>query len=246
VNSKSHSRSLQEIRRRCLVAIAASSVVLEGWALSDDLPDRALTLTDLVELAQSATTTPEAKAAIWAEAVRSAQVDPRRWLPVAMVLMVPQLLFMIRKSVDEGGADPDDVAGDLVVGFLEDLRGVDPDMRRLPAHLKRLAQARATRPLVGRTAGYGAVPGVRAVPLTPPAGHVDLILAEAVAHHFLTRAEAELVARTYFEGQSVSVVARELGFPSGQGASALRHAGRKLIEYLDCAENWSVRTRRMY
>ncbi|MDS0139686.1 MULTISPECIES: hypothetical protein [unclassified Amycolatopsis] len=213
---------------------------MEGWSLSEDLPDRKLSLVELVELARSTTTTSDAKAAIWAEAVRRTQTEPRLWLPVAVAMMAPELSFMTRQFVDENGADSEDVLGDLFLGFLEALRGADPDMRRLLTHLKRVTRARATQPSVGRVAGYGAIPAVRAVPLSSPAGHVDLVLADAVEHHFLTRAEAELIARTHFEKLALSVVARELGFPPGQAAAARYHAERKLIEFIHRVGTWSV------
>ncbi|RSM40037.1 hypothetical protein DMA12_28370 [Amycolatopsis balhimycina DSM 5908] len=232
---------MREIQSRCLAAISASGVELEGWLLSEDLPDRSLSLTELVELAQLSTTSPEAKAAIWAEAVRLAQADPQLWLTVIVALMAPELSFTVRQFVDESGAESEDVVGDLFLGVLEALRGVDPGMNRLLGHLKRVARARVANPLAGRPSGYGAVPAVRAVPLAPPTGHVDLVLADAVAHHFLTRAEAELIARTYIEGLALSVVARELGFPPGQGESARSHAARKLIEYVQRTGDWSAR-----
>ncbi|MEQ0564595.1 hypothetical protein ABJI51_36440 [Amycolatopsis sp. NEAU-NG30] len=239
--SKSPFQTLREIRHRCLVAVSASGVRVEGWSLSEDLPDRALSLFELIELACLTTTSPDAKAAIWSQAVRLAQADPQPWLPVVVAMMTPELGFMVRQFVDGSEADSEDVVGDLFLGFLEALRGVDPDMRRLLVHLKRVTRARAAHPPVGRAPGYGAVAAVRAVPLSSPAGHVDLVLADAVAHHFLTRAEAELIARTHFEGLALPMVARKLGFPPGQAAVARHNAERKLVEYIRRTGAWSVR-----
>ncbi|WP_326954945.1 hypothetical protein [Amycolatopsis sp. NBC_01286] len=222
------------------MAISTSDVRVEGWSLAEELPDRPLSMSELVELARLTTTPPEAKAAIWADVVRLAQSKPQLWLPVAVAMVAPELSFMARQFVDETGADSEDVLGDLFLGFLEALRGVDPDMPRLLAHLKRVTRARATHSPIGRGSGYGAVPAVRAVPLSSPAGHVDLVLADAVAHHFLTRAEAELIARTHFEGLALPVVARELGFEPGKAVVARRYAERKLIEYIQRTGNWSV------
>ncbi|GAA4548768.1 sigma-70 RNA polymerase sigma factor region 4 domain-containing protein [Amycolatopsis samaneae] len=225
-------RPLREIQRRLSLTISTSSIAFDGWSLSSDLPDQMLSLAEVVDLAQLKTTSPDAKAAIWAEVVRLAQTDPQLWRPVVVILAAPALVNMARQVAEEFGVDADDAEGDLVVGLLEAAQTADPSMRGLAAHLKRVARTRAMYTSSMRETNYHSDQPMRAVPLAPRSGHVDMVLADAIAQNFLTRAESELIARTRIEGLAISVVARELGFPPGHGAVAREHAERKLLEYL--------------
>ncbi|WP_409464809.1 hypothetical protein [Amycolatopsis sp. GA6-003] len=143
---------------------------------------------------------------------------------------------MARKIADEHGIEPDDAEGDLLVGFLEALPVTDPGTPRLAAHLKRVARSRAVASAASRVGREGGSLPAGQVPVTRSGGHVDLVLADSVARHFLTRAEAELIARTRIEGLELPSAAHSLGFLAGEGAAARMHAERKLREYFNRAD----------
>ncbi|WP_328610561.1 hypothetical protein OG943_16030 [Amycolatopsis sp. NBC_00345] len=187
---------------------------------------------EVVDLIGSRATDHAVKDAIWAELVRLAQTDTETWQIIAAGLLAPSLAATARRVVVERGGDPAEIESEVMLGFIEALRVVDPSMRRLVPHLKRVAYDRAMSAFQHPSAYCAKTTAFCVVPIVARRGHIDLVLAEAIGYHILTRAEAELIGRTRIEGLSLTAAARQLGFPAEQCREVRANAEFKLHEFL--------------
>lgn len=220
------------VRRALRSLVEHSPVTFDAWALSPDLPEQALSLGEVIDLLGSQATDHAVKDAIWAELVRLAQTETQPWQIVTAGILAPGLAATARRVVIERGGDPAEIESEVMLGFIEALRVVDPSMRRLVPHLKRVAYHRAINAFQ-RPSTYGAESAAFCVvPAAARRGHVDLVLAEAIGYHILTRAEAELIGRTRIEGLTLTTAAGQLGIPTAQSRKVRTDAEFKLDEFL--------------
>lgn len=155
---------------------------------------------------------PEVVDRIWAELVRRAQTGDPAWVVAAAGMLLPALRTVTTQLTAGYPGEYDDVAAEVLTGFLTRLRTIDPDAGRLPSRL-RWAGYRAGRALRHRhtEAISRRAPGVEATAPPRPWGHPDFVLAAAVRAHILTRADAELIGSTRLEGIRLDHVVAELG-----------------------------------
>ena len=220
------------VRRAFQLLVEHSPVTFDGWTLSADLPAQVLSLSEVVDLLSSRATDHAAKDAIWAELVRLAQTDTQPWQIVAAGLLAPGLAATARRVVVERGGDPAEIESEVMLGFIEALRVVDPSMRRLVPHLKRVAYDRAMSAFQYPPANCADSAAFRVLPVVARSGHIDFVLAEAIGYHILTRAEAELIGRTRIEGLNLTTTARQLGLSPTQIGTVRMNAEFKLYEFL--------------
>ncbi|WP_158852038.1 hypothetical protein [Saccharothrix deserti] len=207
-------------------------LVLDGWEVGGSLPDRMIPLDELSGLLLQRRVDWQTKDAAWAEIVRRVQSDDQFWTVGALGVGLPGLRRAARLVKDEVNGDAGDVEADVIIGFLEALRGADPAMRRLHTHLWRMAYQRglATRSATERDSDW-ASPG-RPVPLVSRRGHVDLVLLRAVDAGVLTGVDAEVVGRNRIERLHLTTVARDLGLSYADCRLRLHEAERRLADYL--------------
>ncbi|WP_280373798.1 hypothetical protein [Nocardia wallacei] len=131
-------------------------------------------------------------------------------------LAVPMLARVTGRYAASGSADRDDAEAEIVAGFVRQLREIDLDRPHLSSRLWSAAmhsgRAWARRhALAPQAVDLDDNPAAtHAILSLSPHGHPDLLLAEAVAAGVITADAAELVAMTWWEGQSMSAVARQL------------------------------------
>ncbi|UOZ05684.1 hypothetical protein [Amycolatopsis sp. WQ 127309] len=224
--------ALTTVRHAFRLLVEHSPVTLDGWALSPDLPGQVLSLGEVADLLGSRATDRAIKDAIWAELIRLAQTGTQIWQIIAAGLLAPSLAATARRVVVEHGGDPAEIDSEVALGFIEALRVVDPSMRRLLPHLRRVAYDRAMSAVQPPSSDCARNAAFRIVPIAAPRGHIDLVLAEAIGYHVLTRVEAELIGRTRIEGLSLITAAEQLGLPTQQCREARANAEFKLHEFL--------------
>jgi hypothetical protein len=182
-------------------------IVLDLRMISPDLPDREVDLDELTALVHDRSVVASARDLIWGEIISAAQTVGQPWTIVAAGLMIRSLRAWVSSTCLERRGERADIEAQVLLGFVEGLRGVDPAMRRLSRHLMQLACQRA----IGQTEAAFDNAGLRAVPLVSRPGHPDLVLARAVEAGALTSADAELIGRTRIEEERLLIVARQLG-----------------------------------
>ena len=206
-------------------------IALDIRSLSPDLPDRFVGLGELSALVMDREAASSLKDLLWSEIVRATQSVVQPWTLVAAGLMVRSLRTAAYAVLNRHGGERADIEGDVLVGFVEALRVVDPSMRGITFHLKQVAYQRAIGASVLPDARFNHT-GVRAVPLVTRPGHPDLVLARAVDSGVLTMVDAELVGRTRLEDSRLSTVARELGLPLADCLERRDWAETQLADYL--------------
>lgn len=135
--------------------------------------------------------------------------------------------------------DVHEVQGEALTGFLTALKQVDT---RRPAIGHRLIWAayRAGAAFLATEARHLAhraeLRDGDGAAARGPVTHPDLLLADAVAQHVLTAADAELIGRTRIENRSLTVVAGELGLPYATACHRRRRAEQALVEAIGAEE----------
>ena len=208
------------------------SLMIDGWKLSADLPSQNMRFDELIELMRKQTTEQSIKDAIWAEIVRLAQSVGQPWTLVATGLIAPALHSAAQRVLTHRSGDRADVEANILLGFIEALRIIDPSTRRLAYHLKRAAYQRAISAYQVPIQHLNQSGVLRPVPLVTRPGHPDLVLAQAIKDGALTIIEAELIGRTRLEGTDLPTVARDLDLPHDECLRRRERAETQLARYL--------------
>ncbi|MCK2241845.1 MULTISPECIES: hypothetical protein [unclassified Crossiella] len=164
------------------------------------LPDRQVPLDELRDLVLERRCRQSTRDAVWAHLVLRSRTEGATWTVAAVGMALPALTSVTARLTDRFAADPADVAGEVLRGFLAAVTTID--LRR-PKIMLRLRWA-AFR------AGHAAVAEALAAPTPlpsgffsraphPPWGHPDLVLARAVDEGVLTRIEAAVIGATRLE-----------------------------------------------
>ncbi|WP_460698636.1 hypothetical protein [Nocardia thraciensis] len=131
-------------------------------------------------------------------------------------LAVPMLARVTGRYAAPGSGDRDEAEAEIVAGFVRQLREIDLDRPHLWSRLwsGTMHSGRSWTRQRGRAPSAIDLDdnpaATRSILAVTSHGHPDLLLAEAVAAEVITADEAELVAMTWWEGRSVSAVARGL------------------------------------
>ena len=149
---------------------------------------------------------------VWAVVVRGAQGGDPAWVVAAAGLLLPGLRYVTAQLTAGYAGDYDDVATEVLIGFLTRLRSIDPDSGRLASRLRwagyrgGLAERHRATDAIRRRA-----PGVEPSVPHRPWGHPDFVLAAAVRAGIVTVEDADLIGVTRLEGVELEDVAADLG-----------------------------------
>jgi hypothetical protein len=211
-------------------------LTVDGLDIGHGLPDRPIPLNELRDLLLDRAATRDLKQAAWATLVHRAQTGGPEWTVAATGMMLPglrRIVSRIHKSCDRGSYD---LQNEVVLGFLETLRSMDPRGRALPSTLWWAAYKRGLAAFRAEidAAGVALVDGdVRRVNrLQPPAGHPDLILAQAIRDNILNSDDADLIGSTRIEKEPLHQAARRRGLSYTTCRLRRWRAEKNLTRYL--------------
>jgi hypothetical protein len=197
------------------------------------LPDRHLDLLQLRDLLTDRGVPAPVVDTVW----RRLTVQARDWGPAWMVasvgMAVPGLTRLTARLTAGHAAQADDIASEVVAGFLHELRTTDLDPPRVWLRLLWAAWRAGLR--ARQVRDFAELPDdIPAGASTPhvPYGHPDLLLGRAVAAGILTRYEADLIGDTRLG----DVLVDQLAGRQGVSAAVLRmrrnRAERRLLAAL--------------
>lgn len=200
-------------RAFALLTTGPAPLAVDGAVLGHRLPRRLLPLDELRDLLLSPGTGHPAREAIWRVLVRNAQTRDAAWVVGAAGVAMPGLRNVAAELAAGYDGEVADLDAEVLVGFTERLKTIDPDAGSLAARLVWAAQRAGAR-LRAAEWDYAARHRPRWESFDPPdlgSGHPDLVLAEAIREGVLTEWEAGLIGATRLENTHLSDVARTLG-----------------------------------
>ncbi|MEH1166449.1 hypothetical protein V6V47_13775 [Micromonospora sp. CPCC 205539] len=211
----------------------------------DGLPDEILPLERLRGLLLTPQTSVEVRDAVWRELVIRARRDGPAWVVAAVGIALPGLRHLAGLLASGWRGDTRDLDAELLVGFVERLTTIDLEPPRvvgrlLDAGLRAARKARdadSDAPLV-RTDATGPIAPVQ------PWDHPDLVLARAVAAGVIDADEANLIAATRLENDTLAQAAVRLGITASLASSWRLKAERRLLEAIRAGDLAFVPLRR--
>lgn len=216
-----------------LLTTGPAPLAVDGSVLGHGLPRRLLPLDEVRELLLNAGTGHEAREAIWQVLVRNARERGAAWVVGAVGVAIPGLRNVAGELARGYTGDVEDLDAEVVAGFTERLKTIDPDAGSLAARLVWAAQRAGARL---RAAEWEHA--ARRLPLLdsiePPApwGHPDLVLADAVTEGIITEFEASMIIATRLENTHLTTLARTLEFSYEQLRYLRDLAEYRLVRYL--------------
>ncbi|MCP3802078.1 hypothetical protein NLX83_22695 [Allokutzneria sp. A3M-2-11 16] len=227
------SRGLADIDARFLTEIDKNPpLVLDGWQIGADVPDRPIRLDELREMLLKRRTDHSVKDGAWSLLVERAQTGCKRWTLGAIGVMLPGLSSAATRITNSYGGERADVEAEVLMGFLEALKVVDPRRRELSRHLWKLAFERGACSRRASRSVRDVSGPLRGTSMQPPSGHPDLVLMRAVEDGVITPLDSELIGRTRLEKQRLSSVTRDLKVSLSDGEPRRQAAEQRLISHL--------------
>lgn len=188
---------------------------LRRWLLDDAAP---LTLRD----------------AVWADLVLAARGrgDCEQTTLLLLGLALPGLRRAVNRAKLQGpDTERADLEAEAITGFLAAVHTVDLTRRAICSQLCQAAHT-AARVLGRSNRRQRHEPEPAEEPEHTETGHVDLVLAEAVAAGVIDRAGAHLIGATRFDGEYLTAIARRTGTTPLEVGLQRRQAEAHLVEWL--------------
>lgn len=188
-------------------------LALDGAAIGHGLPGRPIPLDELQVLLLDRSLPYPARDGALAELLARAKVEPA-WIVGLAGVLLPGLRRIAGRVTRDFSGDTADLDAEILAGFVEAVRAVEPSGKRLAARLLAVPWNRAKSALRAESAyaGRKAPTPASEVPARPW-GHPDFVLARAVAADVIGSDEAELIGATRLDGIPLSVLAAERGVP---------------------------------
>jgi hypothetical protein len=201
------------------------------------LPDQLMPLDELRKLLLLPHTAVTVRDSVWRELVIRSRRDGPAWVVAAVGMAIPGLRHTAGMLTTGWKGDVSDLNSELLVGFLERLKVVDVDQRRICGRLidagaraaKRMRERYSDEQLV-----HVAAPGPR-MPMLPW-DHPDWVLARAVVASVLDPEEANLIAATRLGTATLAEAASALGMDAVLAASWRRTAELRLRDAIRAGE----------
>lgn len=199
----------------------------------EGLPDRMVPLDELRDMLLHPSCSLRLADVVWRRLIERSRAHGGAWTVACAGMALPMLAVKARWFADRYRGERVDAHGAVLAGFVQALATVDVERPRLVARLQ-WATVRAGLAAVAESLDAPApVPPGTAMPAPqPPAGHPDLVLAEAVANGVITRRDAELISATRLDGQRLVGWAREHGVGAKAAYSRRQRAEQRLTAYL--------------
>lgn len=193
---------------------------LDGAQLGHGLPARTIPLNELQAMLLHPSCSRTTRDHVWRHLIGQARTHRGAWMVAAVALAIPMLRRLITALADKTMVeriDREDLEADVLTAYMEALCRVNLAWSHPLLRLSRLTHIAVIRvhatdrpgPLADPDLSDRADSGQQ--PLTYPAGHPDVLLAEAVAQQIITELEAELIAATRLDGVPLSEYCRRRG-----------------------------------
>ena len=199
-----------------LLVSGPQPLALHAAGLAEGLPDRLVPLDEITVLLLRPGVSAAARNKVWAELVRRARTGSPAWMVGLAGVALPGLTRAVGDLAAAYHGDNRDLQTEVLTGFLQAVRGLDPDdLDDIPlaSHLM-WAAFRAGRALACADAAWA---GRRRdldeswQPPPRPAGHPDFVLAAAVRRGVITAADAQLIGASRLERIPLSRLAAATG-----------------------------------
>lgn len=227
-------RIFDAIEAQMTRASLASSLSIDGSRVGHGLPPRPLTMQETRTLALDTGADPALRDALWRELARLAQADGDVWLLPAIWMMIPGFRKISARLSSGAGAERNDIEAEIIAGFTETLRTVDPGREKLGVHLWWAAyrHGRHAREMFTRSRETPVEDIDLAANAQAKNGEPDGLLGEAVHEGVITASEADLITRTRMEGERLGSVAQRLGLRYHACAQRRARAEGRLAGYV--------------
>jgi hypothetical protein len=218
-----------------LTVRATKPLAVDGFEIGHGLPDRPVPLNELRELVLARTASNALKGAVWSVLVRRAQAQADPWVVAAAGVMMRGLRNIAARVSRGVEYHRHDLHSEVLLGFFEALRSIDPNAPSLPgllwcaAYRRGVAARRAEQHAAGSELDDTVV---RTHHVNPPEGHPDLVLLKAVGEGVIGAGDAQLIGDTRVEGQPLGVAAQRAGVSYWACAKRRSKAERRLARYL--------------
>ena len=212
-----HPGPLEEVAEAFrLLVTGPQPLALHAARLSPGLPDRLVPLDEITVLLLRPGVSAAARNKVWAELVRRARSGSPAWMVGLTGVALPGLTRAVGDLAAAYHGDNRDLQAEVLAGFLQAVRGLDPDdLEHIPLASRLMwAAFRAGRALARADAAWA---GRRRdldeswQPPPRPAGHPDFVLAAAVRRGVITAADAQLIGASRLEGIPLARVAAATG-----------------------------------
>lgn len=225
-------RIFDAIEAQMTRASLASTLSIDGSKFG--LPAGPLTMLDLRSLALDPATDPALRDTLWQELVRLVRTSADVWLLAAIWMMIPGFRKISARLSPGASGERNDIEAEIIAGFTETLRTVDPGRERLGAHLWWTAYRHGQRAR-DMFAGARETPVEdidRVADAQARNGEPDGLLGEAVHADVISALEAELITRTRLESERLGAVAQQLGLRYHACAQRHTRAEGRLAGYV--------------
>jgi len=206
---------------------------LDGAALGNGLPARAVALDELQALLLDRATSFETRDVVVAELIRRYHIDGDDWGIALVGVLLPGLGGVAARLARGYPGDTDCIDAAVVAGFFDAAGSCSLDGDRLSAHLLwaafregydiRMQDVTAAQHRSARPVGVGVL---------RPAGHPDFVLSRAVDADVITAAESELIGSTRLDGVSVAKAARKHGMTAPSLRRRRQRAEARLVAFI--------------
>jgi DNA-directed RNA polymerase specialized sigma24 family protein len=221
-----------------LLTCQPSPLAFDAYPI-DGLPDRVLPLGELRELLLRRPPAGGTVDVMWRQLARMAREAGPHWVVGAVGVALPALTGMAARIGRGRPRHAEDIASEVLTGFLQALRTAPLDPPRLWLRLCWAAWRAGVRtaaedPLDALTT-EDLPPDLPTGPRSPdrPYGHPDLLLGRAAALGLITAEQAELIGATRFGGVLVEQLAAEAGVSAPVLRMRRRRAERVVVAALD-------------
>ena len=222
---------LDEAERAFTDLLARSEQLIDGTE-HPGLPDRPVTMPELVAVLRDQLTTQETCDSLWSFLLEHFDDEP--WATLSLGLALPPMRKSVAKAARIWDRDIIDLQAEAVNAFLEMARHIDPASCRLYSricnHVKDACRTFARG--LARNARTVHLAGMTARPPAEPWSHIDLVLKRAVRNHVISGFEAEIITNTRLEGEQLGSLARKRRLSRTILSMQRRNAEHRLIEWL--------------
>lgn len=217
-------------RRFRALAKDNDKLAVDGRILGHGLPPRMINLLELKKLLLKASTSFEARDAVWRHLVRQARCGDPAWVVGAVGVAMPALTRRAADLAAGFGQSTVDLDAELLSGFLYALRHVDIDAPRVITRLisPAFVAARRLRDAELEARGAAVKPARRTTTCTVD-NHPDIALDRAVAAGVISELERDVISATCVGGQSLTDYAAEKG-RSYEAVRLCRYRGIKSLQ----------------